>query len=204
MASDNRRDWAETFVPPPALLCQTSFLFPVRDFAMFITAQTPTPGLALFWQLHQLAPSSLLFAFSFLNQPSSGLNCHPVRRDTSHALFMKETAHVSAALPAILREYFGAYGSDNTCPSTVAGCRRRPCLSFKAVPSFHVTRRSSVPPPHLRQAAPRRAAGHLATGVTATLRLATYPATTGRHRQHRPVTTPAIPPLSLPGRPRSS
>lgn len=69
-------------------------------------------------------------------------------------LFMKETVHVSPALPASRRGYFGAYGSDKTC--TVLHRSRVPpppsCLSFKPVPSFHVTRRSSVPPPHMRPA----------------------------------------------------
>lgn len=33
---------------------------------MFITAQASTPGLALFWQLHQLTPSSCFLLFLFL------------------------------------------------------------------------------------------------------------------------------------------
>lgn len=66
---------------------------------------------------------------------------------------MKETAHVSPALPAIRREYFGAYGSDKTWLSTAPRCCRRHLPVTEAtVPSFHVTRRSPEPPPHLRQA----------------------------------------------------
>lgn len=93
MASDSRRDCVGTFVPPPALLCQTRFLFPVRGFAVLITSLAPTPGLSSFQPPHHLLLLPA-FCFCFFNWSDSGLRYHQVRWDTSHRLFMREQAHV--------------------------------------------------------------------------------------------------------------
>lgn len=87
MASDSRRNCVGTFVPPPALLCQTSFLLPVRGFAMVGHSAGPNswPPLAT-----SPAPCSCILLFFLL----TGLRYRRVRWDKSHRLFMRGPAHV--------------------------------------------------------------------------------------------------------------
>lgn len=128
MASDSRRDCAGPFVLPPARLCQTNFLFPVRGFAMLITALAPAPGLSSFQRPHHLL---LLPAFCFFNRSDSGLCYRRVRRDRSHRLFRREPAHVPLCQLSG-GDILGPYGSDKTWPSAVAGCGRHPpCHSWR-------------------------------------------------------------------------
>lgn len=150
MASDSRRNCVGTFVPPPALLCQTSFLLPVRGFAMVGHSAGPNSWPLLVSAATSPAPCSCILLFFLL----TGLRYRRVRWDKSHRLLTRGPAHVP--LCRLSSGVFWGLPSDKTWPCNVAGCRRHPpCHSRPQRPASMSARRpscSSVPPPPLRRA----------------------------------------------------
>lgn len=122
VASDSRPNCVGTSVPPLALRCQTSFLFPVRGFAVLITAPAPTPGLSWFQRPHHLL---LLPAFCFfcLNRPDSRLRYRRGRWDTR--LLVREPARLPLCQLSG-RDILGSMGVTNPGPPPRPGAAASP------------------------------------------------------------------------------